>query len=97
MPNAFTLNDWFGGREAALATATQGEGPQGQLPLTDEMLRTWSSGDLFGWTQNAGMGWDIQKMMGPQFLLLSTQGGIRGEDGSPIANTSLAITRGTGK
>ena len=85
MPNAFRLNDWFGGREAALATATQGDGPQGQLPLTDEMLRTWSSGDLFGWTQNAGMGWDIQKMMGPQFLLLSTQGGIRGEDGSPIA------------
>ena len=85
MPNAFTLNDWFGGREPALATATIGDGPQGKLPLTDDMLRTWSSGDLFGWTQNAGMGWDIQKMMGPQFLMLSTQGGIRGEDGRPIA------------
>ncbi len=85
MANAFTLNSWFGSREPALTTATQGEGPQGSLPLTDEMLRTWSSGDLFGWTQNAGMGWDLQKMMGPQFLLLSTQGGIRGEDGRPIA------------
>ena len=85
MASAFTLKSWFGSSEPALATATQGEGPPGKLPLTDEMLRTWSSGDLFGWTQNAGMGWDIQKMMGPQFLLLSTQGGIRGEDGQPIA------------
>ncbi len=85
MASAFTLKSWFGSSEPALTTATQGEGPQGKLPLTDEMLRTWSSGDLFGWTQNAGMGWDIQKMMGPQFLLLSTQGGIRGEDGQPIA------------
>ncbi len=85
MASAFTLNSWFGSSEPALTTATQGEGPQGKLPLTDEMLRTWSSGDLFGWTQNAGMGWDIQKMLGPQFLLLSTQGGIRGEDGQPIA------------
>ena len=85
MANTFNLQDWFGSSERALSTATQGEGPQGKLPLTDEMLKTWSSGDLFGWTQNAGMGWDIQKMMGPQFLLLSTQGGIRAEDGSPIA------------
>jgi putative YjhG/YagF family dehydratase len=85
MSNAFQLQHWFGTSEQNLSTETQGEGPQGQLPLTDEMLRTWSSGDLFGWTQNAGMGWDIQKMMGPQFLLLSTQGGIRGEDGQPIA------------
>ena len=85
MPSMFTLKNWFGSSESALSTATQGVGPQGSLPLTDEMLRTWSSGDLFGWTQNAGMGWDVQKMMGPQFLLLSTQGGIRGEDGRPIA------------
>lgn len=85
MSHAFTLKNWFGSSESSLKTATQGEGPKGNLPLTDEMLRTWSSGDLFGWTQNAGMGWDIQKMMGPQFLLLSTQGGIRGEDGRPIA------------
>lgn len=85
MSNAFDLKHWLGGSKQALATATQGEGPQGKLPLTDEMLKDWSSGDLFGWTQNAGMGWDVQKMMGPQFLLLSTQGGIRGEDGQPIA------------
>ena len=85
MASAFSLDNWFGPSKRSLRMETQGEGPRGQLPLTDEMLRTWSSGDLFGWTQNAGMGWDIQKMMGPQFLLLSTQGGIRGEDGQPIA------------
>ncbi len=29
---------------------TAGAGPQGQLPLTEEMLREWPSGDLFGLT-----------------------------------------------
>ncbi len=64
---------------------TAGEGPKGKLPLTEEMLREWPSGDLFGLTQNAGMGWEPAKMMGPQFLILSTMGGMRAEDGSPIA------------
>ena len=36
---------------------TKADGPQGSLPLTDEMLRDWPSGDLFGLSQNAGMGW----------------------------------------
>ena len=36
---------------------TKAEGPIGSIPLTDERLRTWPSGDLFGLTQNAGMGW----------------------------------------
>lgn len=49
------------------------------------MLRNWPSGDLFGLTQNAGMGWDPQHMAGPQFLLLSTLGGMRGDNGQPIA------------
>ena len=44
-----------------------------------------SSGELFGWTQNAGMGWSPAAMLGKQFLILSTQGGIRAPDGSPIA------------
>lgn len=83
MASAFSLSNWFG--ISSSTTQTQGEGPKGSLPLTHEMLTEWSSGDLFGWTQNAGMGWDIQKMLGPQFLILSTQGGIRAEDGSPIA------------
>ncbi len=64
---------------------SKASGPAGSLPLTDEMLRHWPSGDLFGLTQNAGMGWDPRQMLGPQFLLLSTQGGLRAPDGSPIA------------
>src|SRR5258705_13800394 len=64
---------------------TQARGPQGELPLTDEMLRTWSSGDLFGLSQAAGMGWTPQELLGPQFLILSTQGGVRAPDGTPIA------------
>lgn len=64
---------------------TKGDGPPGQLPLTEEMLLNAPSGDLFGLTQNAGMGWNPTQLLRKQFLILSTQGGIRGEDGKPIA------------
>lgn len=64
---------------------TKAAGPQGTLPLTDDMLRNWPSGDLFGLSQNAGMGWKPSEMMGPQFLILSTQGGLRAADGTPVA------------
>lgn len=64
---------------------THATGPTGKLPLTDDMLRNLPSGDLFGLTQNAGMGWAPQEMLGPQFLILSTQGGVRAPDGTPIA------------
>ena len=36
-------------------------------------------------TQNAGMGWTPEQLTRPQYLVLSTQGGIRAEDGQPIA------------
>jgi putative YjhG/YagF family dehydratase len=64
---------------------TTGAGPQGRLPLTAEMLRDGPSGDVFGLTQNAGMGWDPRELGRPQYLLLSTQGGVRAPDGHPIA------------
>src|SRR4051812_9817099 len=64
---------------------TASAGPAGSLPLTAEMLRQSPSGDLFGWTQNAGMGWDPKALGRPEFLILSTQGGLRAVDGSPIA------------
>ena len=64
---------------------TAARGPAGELPLTDEILRTWSSGDLFGLTQAAGMGWKPADLLGPQYLILSTQGGVRAPDGTPIA------------
>lgn len=64
---------------------THGPGPSGSLPLTDQMLLDLPSGDLFGMTQAAGMGWDPNELLRDQILILSTQGGIRAEDGRPIA------------
>src|SRR5205085_8070719 len=64
---------------------TKARGPSGSLPLTEEMLLNRPSGDIFGLTQNAGMGWDPRELGRPQFLILSTQGGIRAPDGRPIA------------
>ena len=34
---------------------TRAEGPAGTLPLSDEILRNWSSGDLFGLTFIKGL------------------------------------------
>lgn len=73
------------GAVALFDVPTNAAGPQGSLPLSADMLRNAPSGDLFGLTQNAGMGWPPQELLGPQFLLLSTQGGVRAEDGRPIA------------
>lgn len=82
----FELAEILDTKQAALLDVqTSAAGPSGSLPLTAEMLRDWPSGDLFGLTQNAGMGWPVREMLGPQFVLLSTQGGIRAEDGTPIA------------
>jgi len=68
-----------------LDVVTHAAGPAGTLPLTAEMLRDRPSGDLFGWSQNAGMGWDPSALAGKEFLILSTHGGIRAPDGTPIA------------
>jgi putative YjhG/YagF family dehydratase len=86
MTREYKSHEWLGDIQGnSWDVETKGAGPEGKLPLTDAMLRDLPSGDLFGLTQNAGMGWDVQRMMGPQFLLLSTQGGMRAENGSPIA------------
>ena len=66
-------------------TRSQGAGPAGALPLTEDLLLNAGSGHLFGLTQNAGMGWDPAEVTRPQYLILSTQGGLRAEDGSPVA------------
>lgn len=64
---------------------TKAPGPTGSLPLTESMLRNQPSGDIFGWSQNTGMGWDPRELGRKQFLILSTQGGLREADGRPIA------------
>ena len=64
---------------------THAPGPAGQLPLSAEMLLSEPSGNLFGLSQNAGMGWEAARLLDPEFLILSTHGGLRAEDGRPIA------------
>ena len=70
---------------AIYACQTNSSGPQGTLPLTEEMLLNWASGDVFALSQNVGMGWSPAELNRKQFLILSTQGGIRAPDGTPIA------------
>ena len=64
---------------------TNARGPLGTLPITGEMLLNWASGDIFGLSQDAGMGWTPSNIGRKEFLILSTSGGIRADDGSPIA------------
>jgi len=61
------------------------DGPLGSLPVTSEMLIDEPSGNIFGMTQNAGMGWNPDELLRTQFMILSTLGGMRGEDGKPLA------------
>ena len=64
---------------------THAPGPEGKLPLTAEMLRHRPSGDAFGMTEDAGMGWLPASLAGPQYVLLSNLGGVRADDGTPVA------------
>jgi putative YjhG/YagF family dehydratase len=64
---------------------TSAAGPGGSLPLTEELLREAPSGDLFGWTQDVGMGWKPAELNRAEVLILSTSGGLRNPDGSPAA------------
>jgi putative YjhG/YagF family dehydratase len=64
---------------------TKAAGPAGSLPLTADFLLNRPSGDLFGLAQNVGMGWNPDEVGRKQFLILSTQGGMRAPDGKPIA------------
>ncbi len=73
--------------EASLLSdiSTHAKGPEGSLPIDAETLLTQPSGNLFGLSQNAGMGWELSRVLDPEFLILSTHGGVRAPDGTPIA------------
>ena len=58
---------------------------EGKLPLTEEMLTEGPSGNIFAMSLNVGMGWNPTQLNGKEVLLLSTHGGVRAEDGTPIA------------
>jgi xylonate dehydratase len=75
----------IGTAEHFATTRTKARGPEGRLPITPEMLLSEPSGNLFGMTQDAGMGWNPADVNRPQVLIVSTQGGLRGDDGRPVA------------
>lgn len=83
--NHHGADDWFPCGPGVTEVLTSAPGPAGSLPLTDEALRQRPSGDLFGWTQDAAMGWDPADLGRDEYLILSTQGGLRAPDGRPIA------------
>src|SRR5215469_1088301 len=88
MPSTETktnLHDLLESDSSVLQVRTRAPGPSGSLPLTEQMLLNWSSGDLFGLTQDAGMGWNPAELGRKEFLILSTSGGLRADDGTPVA------------
>ena len=84
-PTLPPLEAVLGSADVVAAGRIASRGPEGRLPLTPEMLIDAPSGDLFGLTQNVGMGWSPSALGGPEYVIVSTAGGIRGEDGRPIA------------
>ncbi len=87
-----SIDDIFAGDTPDIyRVRTHAPGPQGELPLTGDMLINRPSGDIFGMTMNAGMGWSPDELNQDGILLLSTLGGLRGQDGKPVA---LALHQG---
>lgn len=80
-----TRDDILGNETTAHETRLFGEGPQGRLPLTADALREEPSGNLFGMTQNVAMGWLPEEVGRDHYCIVSTHGGLRAEDGSPLA------------
>ena len=86
MPKAITIEDILDSKDSSIYNIiTSAAGPQGLLPLTENLLVNSPSGDIFGMSQNVGMGWEPAKLDQEQFLLISTQGGIRTGDSAPVA------------
>lgn len=75
----------LGDEDSAAQTRLFGPVREGRLPLSPDQLRDEPSGNLFGLTQNVAMGWDPDEVNRKQFLIVSTHGGLRAEDGTPVA------------
>jgi putative YjhG/YagF family dehydratase len=82
-----SIEDVLGDRQgpSLWQVVTHAPGPRGRLPFTPEFLIDDPSGNHFGMSQNAGMGWDPAELMRKQFMILSTAGGVRNDDGTPVA------------
>ncbi len=85
MPTLPSREAILGSERTVEGTRTRGEGAAGRLPLTEDMLLNEPSGNLFGLTQATAMGWNPEEVGREQYVIVSTHGGLRGEDGSPIA------------
>ncbi len=83
--NLPTINDILGDSDSIRHTRTYGTANDGKLPLTEDMLLNEPSGNLFAMTQNVAMGWNPEEVNREQYVILSTQGGLRAEDGTPVA------------
>ena len=75
----------YGGAQLLPQTRTRGQGKDGKLPLDADMLLNEASGNLFAMTQNVAMGWHPEEVNREQYVIVSTQGGLRAEDGSAVA------------
>jgi len=82
---SFSISDVIDPKDSTWAFDTHSDGPSGTLPFTEDILVNESSGFHFGMSQNAGMGWNPAELLRKHFLILSTSGGLRDQDGSPIA------------
>lgn len=79
------LDNLLGNQEVVYNVQSSAAGKAGALPLTEEMLLNEPSGNLFALSQNVGMGWEPSELNRSQVLILSTQGGIRADNGTPVA------------
>ncbi len=75
----------YGGADLLPTTRTRGQGREGKLPFDEDMLLNEASGNLFAMTQNVAMGWHPEEVNREQYVIVSTKGGLRAEDGRPIA------------
>ncbi|MCY4146738.1 MAG: YjhG/YagF family D-xylonate dehydratase [Chloroflexi bacterium] len=80
-----TKQDIYGGADLLPTTRTRGQGAAGSLPISEDMLLHEASGNLFAMTQNVAMGWHPEEVNREQYVIVSTKGGLRAADGSPLA------------
>jgi len=76
---------WFNLNSSLYHVLTKAPTRKGEFPVTEEILRHAPGGDIFGMSQDVGMGCDGKRLTDSQVLILTTMGGLRKEDGTPLA------------
>ena len=74
-----------------LRSRTHADGPDGVLPLTPETLRNSPSGNIFGMTIDAGMGWDPKTLANGDVMMISTYGGLKKMMVRPLPSASIPV------